>query len=91
MRIFSASARGRSIFGVTFFSKKELRNEQTLRILHMMNKAPAKNRGRKAVNLYLPADTIGMLARLQEAMRRPSRSNVVEVLIHDAAKQKQPA
>lgn len=37
------------------------------------------------MNLYLSRDCIGMLDRLQEAMRRPSRSNVIEVLTQEAA------
>lgn len=43
---------------------------------------------RRAVNLCLPADTIEKGRKLQAHLRRPSLSNLVEVLIEDAAGKK---
>jgi hypothetical protein len=48
-----------------------------------MNKE--KRKVRKPVNLYLSEDAIKKLERLPTAMRRPSKSNVVESLIVDEA------
>jgi len=52
-----------------------------------MSKDKAKNEGRKAVNLSLTPEATAMLEQLKIALRRPSKSNVVESLAFDKAKQ----
>lgn len=47
----------------------------------------AKPGRKKACNLCLSAETIEMLEQIKTALRRPSKSNVAEVLIYDKAKQ----
>lgn len=46
-----------------------------------------KSGGRKPVNLSLTPEAIAMLDQLTAALRRPSKSNVVETLAYDKAKQ----
>lgn len=52
-----------------------------------MSKEKVKTAGRKAVNLTLTLEANSMLEQLKVALRRPSKSNVVEVLAYDKAKQ----
>jgi len=52
-----------------------------------MSKEKQKRDGRKAVNLSLTPEAITMLGQLTVALRRPSKSNVVETLAFDKAKQ----
>jgi len=52
-----------------------------------MSKDKVKNDGRKAVNLSLTPEATAMLEQLKVALRRPSKSNVVETLAFDKAKQ----
>ena len=53
----------------------------------VMNMRIGKRDRRKAVNLSLTPDVIGQLDKLQAALRRPSKSNVIESLVYDKAKQ----
>ena len=48
----------------------------------VMNMRIGKRDRRKAVNLSLTPDVIGQLEKLQAALRRPSKSNVIESLVH---------
>ena len=50
----------------------------------MKNKS-SKKPERKAVNLYLRQEAIRRLEELQQALRRPSRSNTLEFIIEEAA------
>ena len=52
-----------------------------------MSKEKVKHSGRRAVNLTLTQEANSMLDQLKIALRRPSKSNVVEVLAFDKAKQ----
>lgn len=52
-----------------------------------MNRNRAKKERRTPVNLSLTRESIQMLEKLQAAMNRPSKSNTVEALVHDKAKE----
>ena len=51
-----------------------------------MNRSKTKNARRKGTNLSLSPESIGQLEKLRVALNR-SKSNVVEVLVKDKAKE----
>jgi hypothetical protein len=52
-----------------------------------MSRSRIKSAERKPLNLSLTPEAISMLDQLAVALRRPSKSNVVETLTYDRAKQ----
>ena len=52
-----------------------------------MKKITANKSRRQPVNLSLTAEAISRLEELQVALHRPSKSNVVEVLVSDKARE----